>query len=172
MAININTVRINVPSEIQQVRELFALEFRNALARRYGRIPSSAFVAREFNIRAYGCEPVTHESARRWLRGLSLPNGERLRILKTWLEMDLNFLFTHSGLQQQQVLNPDRQTVAFSAQPTANGICNANQLATADFGADSELLSALLLNLSPDQKSTLLTLALRLAAQNNRPQTA
>lgn len=78
---------------------------------------------------------------------------------------------THSGLQQQLLLNPDRQTAALSAQPTANGIRNANQLATADFGVDSELLSALLLNLSPDQKSTLLTLALRLAAQNNRPQT-
>jgi hypothetical protein len=47
-------------------------------------------VAREFNLRAYDTSPVSQESARRWLRGVSLPEEERLRVLVNWLNLDFN----------------------------------------------------------------------------------
>jgi len=83
---------LQVPTSFD-CREEFARALRQTLVSRFGRLPSAAFVAREFNIRAYGCEPITQESARRWLRGLSVPAGNRLGVLQKWLDIDLNRIF-------------------------------------------------------------------------------
>lgn len=72
------------------IKENFSALLRDSLRSRYGRIPSAAVVAREFNLRAYDTSPVSQESARRWLRGVSLPEEERLRILVNWLQLDFN----------------------------------------------------------------------------------
>jgi len=88
----------------------FSRLLRESLASRYGKLPSAAFVAREFNLRAYGCEPITQESARRWLRGLSIPSGKRLGVLQAWLKFDLNPLF--SGVLPVQELSPQGTSVA------------------------------------------------------------
>jgi hypothetical protein len=72
------------------IKENFSALLRDSLRSRYGRIPSAAVVAREFNLRAYETSPVSQESARRWLRGVSLPEEERLRILVNWLNLDFN----------------------------------------------------------------------------------
>lgn len=47
-------------------------------------------MAREFNLRAYDTTPISQESARRWIRGVSLPEEERLRVLVEWLDLDFN----------------------------------------------------------------------------------
>jgi hypothetical protein len=85
-------------------RSAFSRLLRESLISRYGKLPSAAFVAREFNIRAYGCEPVTQESARRWLRGLSIPTGNKLGVLQAWLKFDLNQLFTPASNHQGALL--------------------------------------------------------------------
>jgi hypothetical protein len=72
------------------IKESFSALLRNSLRARYGRIPSAAVVAREFNLRAYDTSPISQESARRWLRGVSLPEEERLRVLVNWLNLDFN----------------------------------------------------------------------------------
>jgi hypothetical protein len=63
-----------------------------ALALRYQEIPSAAFVAKEFNLRTSTSEPITQESARRWLRGLAIPELDKLLVLRSWLDLDLNAL--------------------------------------------------------------------------------
>ena len=72
------------------IKESFSALLRDSLRARYGRIPSAAVVAREFNLRAYETSPISQESARRWLRGVSLPEEERLRVLVNWLNLDFN----------------------------------------------------------------------------------
>jgi hypothetical protein len=76
------------------VKENFSALLRNSLKDRYGRLPSAAVLAREFNLRAYNTTPISGESARRWLRGVCLPEEERLRILVNWLNLDFNKALT------------------------------------------------------------------------------
>jgi hypothetical protein len=85
-------------------KSAFSRLLRECLISRYGKLPSASFVAREFNIRAYGCEPITQESARRWLRGLSIPTGNRLGVLQAWLKFDLNQLFSPASQYQEASL--------------------------------------------------------------------
>lgn len=77
-------------AKTNDIKESFSALLRDSLRAQYGRIPSAAVVAREFNLRAYDTSPVSQESARRWLRGVSLPEEERLRVLVNWLNLDFN----------------------------------------------------------------------------------
>jgi len=74
------------------LQESFSLALTNALLLRYHEIPSAAFLAREFNLRAHYSELITQESARRWLKGLAIPKFDKLLILRAWLDLDLNAL--------------------------------------------------------------------------------
>ena len=74
------------------LQESFALALANALLTRYREVPSASFLAKEFNLRASHCEPITHETARRWLKGLAIPKFDKLLLLRSWLDLDLNAL--------------------------------------------------------------------------------
>lgn len=74
------------------LQESFALALANALLANYQEIPSASFLAREFNLRNHHSEPITQESARRWLKGLAIPKFDKLVILRAWLGIDLNTL--------------------------------------------------------------------------------
>ena len=74
------------------LHESFALALANSLLARYRKIPSASFLAREFNLRARHCEPITQETARRWLKGMALPKFDKLVLLRSWLDLDLNAL--------------------------------------------------------------------------------
>lgn len=56
-------------------------------------MPSAAVVARDFNFRSPQLSPISQETARRWIRGLSVPEIERLSILATWLKIDVKEIF-------------------------------------------------------------------------------
>lgn len=94
------------------IKENFAALMRDALRARYGRIPSAAVVAREFNLRAYGTSPISQESARRWLRGVSLPEEERLRVLVNWLNLNFNDALrqTRPAMQRPMPAVPARRS--------------------------------------------------------------
>ena len=72
------------------MKEWFAQTLRESLQARYGKLPSAATVARDFNLRAYGVSPITQESARRWMRGEAFPKPEYLEILLSWLGISLD----------------------------------------------------------------------------------
>lgn len=74
----------------QRFKELFAAEFRDVLVKRFGRIPTAETIASEFNVRAMGTETISIETARRWLRGLRLPNAAHLRVLSGWLGVEFS----------------------------------------------------------------------------------
>ena len=75
------------------VAEKFSSELRRNLEPFFGKSLTAESLAREFNLRAIGCDSITRETARRWLTGSALPEYGRLVVLKKWLELDMNFIF-------------------------------------------------------------------------------
>ena len=75
-----------------ELRQAFALALKNGLLMRFKEVPSAAFIAKEFNLRTPGLDPISQESARRWLRGLAIPEFDKLLVLRSWLNLDLNAL--------------------------------------------------------------------------------
>ena len=64
-----------------------------ALVQHYGRMPSAAVVARDFNLRCtQDVKPITNETSRRWIKGISLPELARLNVLANWINLDIGNL--------------------------------------------------------------------------------
>jgi hypothetical protein len=73
-----------------EIKDSFSSSLRICLKAYYGKIPSASTFAKDFNLRAYDTLPITQESARRWMRGVSLPEEDRLCVLINWLNLDFN----------------------------------------------------------------------------------
>lgn len=80
----------------KKIQAIFSKCLAERLLERYHKIPSAAFIAKEFNLRAFDVEPISQESARKWLRGLAVPELNKLFILQSWLQIDLNALNVYS----------------------------------------------------------------------------
>jgi hypothetical protein len=93
-----------MPSK-KALRDSFSLALSNGLLMRYKQVPSAAFLAKEFNLRSGVAEPITQESARRWLRGLAIPELHKLLVLRSWLDLDLNAFGMPSidGIEKRKV---------------------------------------------------------------------
>ena len=77
----------------QKIRDTFSHSLKQCLVARYTKVPSAAFVAKEFNLRTEDVDDsISQESARKWLRGLAVPELDKLLILQAWLQIDLNTL--------------------------------------------------------------------------------
>lgn len=68
----------------------FAQSLKKTLISRFGKVPSASFVANNFNLRTYETQTITRETARKWLTGMSFPEGGRLKVLAEWLNLDVN----------------------------------------------------------------------------------
>lgn len=87
------------------IRKQFAEALRDALTIHFGKLPAASIVAREFNLRAYGVEAISQESARRWLRGLSMPSQDKLGVLQSWLSLDLNLILRSQSGPKHRLTN-------------------------------------------------------------------
>lgn len=81
-----------------ELKKCFSSVLQESLVKRYKKLPSSAFVAKEFNLRAVGSTPVTSEAVRRWIKGISLPEFERMVVLRNWLGIDLNLVCLEASM--------------------------------------------------------------------------
>jgi transcriptional regulator with XRE-family HTH domain len=86
----------------QEVAIVFSQAFKIGLLSKYRKIPSAGFIAREFNLRAKHTGTITNETARRWLKGMVLPDLEKLVILSEWLEIDLHTLLSLNKVNEHQ----------------------------------------------------------------------
>lgn len=87
----------------------FSKFFREGLRQKYGRLPSAAFIAIQFNRHLDGERSVSHETVRRWIRGISMPTYSHLQVLAAWLALDINKLMADYGsvnLYQTQTQGP------------------------------------------------------------------
>ncbi len=131
-----------------EIKDVFSRSLRACLHKHYGKVPTASIIARDFNLRAYDIEPITQESARRWIRGLSIPEEDRLKVLIEWLKLDFNdVLCSHhvgdkshhignSPLIHQKIQNDDQD----------------------DLSDDKEEQMKLFLNLPDDKKKLILEL--------------
>jgi len=75
------------------MKEIFSKLLCLELVRHYGRMPSASVVARDFNLRCtQDVKPITNETARRWIKGISLPELVRLNVLSNWINLDIGNL--------------------------------------------------------------------------------
>jgi hypothetical protein len=70
-------------------KDQFATALREALKAKYGRLPSTSFIAMHFNIRV-ASNGVSGETVRRWIRGVSLPRCTHMDVLVEWLGLDMD----------------------------------------------------------------------------------
>ncbi|MFY9137376.1 hypothetical protein [Zwartia sp.] len=70
------------------VLQRFAKAFTAGLYKKFGKVPSTSVIADSFNDQAIGVKGITRETARRWLRGSSYPETDRLQLLIDWLELN------------------------------------------------------------------------------------
>lgn len=89
------------------LKSRFSASLNTQLLSYYRRIPSASILARDFNMRAQGSiSPITQETARRWIRGLSMPEMDKLQILAQWLELDINLNL--NPIPTGQEINPSQ----------------------------------------------------------------
>ena len=88
---------ITIKNKVMNNREQFAFEFAELLnkylIRKYKKTPSANFFANQFNLRAKGTTTITAETARKWLRGISVPEIDRFLVLIDWLGFHPGELF-------------------------------------------------------------------------------
>jgi len=76
----------------RHVAQQFARALNRGLFRYYGRNPSAAMVARDFNLRSRSESPISQEASRKWMRGLTVPELAKMQVLAEWLNLDLRTL--------------------------------------------------------------------------------
>jgi len=138
------------------VKDQFARLLKEALTAHFGKMPAVAVVTREFNLRAHGVEPVTQESVRRWLKGISMPEERKLRILTSWLRLDLARCF--GGL-----LQADGMASNGNGRGNGNGQGNGNGNDGAKAQDGHQRLVTLIAGLPPAERRMLEQLAETLA---------
>ena len=125
------------------MKEQFARSLRECLKVRYGKLPSAATVARDFNLRAYGVSPITQESTRRWMRGESFPKPEYLQILIHWLGVSLD----------ASVLTPEKRVFDAHAIDLEHGPGYITPM-----NPGQERLARLFISLNPEQQKAVMEL--------------
>ena len=90
---------------MKDLKNNFSLHLQNKLRERYGKIPSCAVFARDFSLLAKDVEPISIETARKWMRGKALPHAARLRVLCAWLQIDTSLGQADSNQYNYQSLN-------------------------------------------------------------------
>lgn len=73
-----------------------------SLIKKYNKTPSANFVANQFNLRANGTTTITAETARKWLRGIAVPEIDRFVVLIHWLEFQPEEIFGIEGKLNQR----------------------------------------------------------------------
>jgi len=72
----------------EAVTQRFATALKLGLLEKFGKVPSTSVIADCFNQQASGVKGISRETARRWLRGLSYPETDRLQLLLEWLGLN------------------------------------------------------------------------------------
>ena len=72
------------------MRKKFSVHFKEQLKKRYRKVPSTSFIANEFNLRAHDSETVTREAVRKRLNGLSFPKSDKLTVMRKWLDIEID----------------------------------------------------------------------------------
>ena len=94
--------------------KLFSDELNKALRLKYkSKNISALYFATQFNKQCKKSSlHISQESARKWLRGLSFPNQERVMVLILWLKLDSRLFY----IENPQISNDDIKNQAITAE--------------------------------------------------------
>jgi hypothetical protein len=73
---------------LDNVADRFRLTLSDHLKKRFGKVVSAQRFADQYNLNAYGTTAISRETARRWIRGKTIPDYGHLVALIHWLEID------------------------------------------------------------------------------------
>jgi len=74
--------------------ERFSITLRSGLVNKFSCIPTAQKFSDEFNLRSIN--PITRETARKWINGLVMPESERLLVLIQWLNLNSDYVYLAS----------------------------------------------------------------------------
>lgn len=80
----------NIPRT--DLKWLFSQALTVALLKKYRKKVSATFFAAHFSSYCKEGDGISVETARRWLKGMSIPEFDKMIILRDWLEIDLNVI--------------------------------------------------------------------------------
>ena len=75
--------------------ERFSIVLRSGLVNKFSRMPTAQKFSDEFNLRSIN--PITRETARKWINGLVMPESERLLVLIQWLNLNADYVYLNSA---------------------------------------------------------------------------
>ena len=127
----------------------FSQHLAKALLAKYKKKVSIVFFVNQFNLRAYGTNTISYETGRKWLKGISMPQLSKMKVLIKWLNLDPSMLFLDNELSSEQpiALASDNIAIILSVQASQH-LLECLQAVTLDLDAQSQhflLLSALTL---------------------------
>ncbi|MGF6769622.1 transcriptional regulator with XRE-family HTH domain [Paraburkholderia sp. GAS199] len=84
---------------------------KNAFAKRLRdsleplKIRGGTKLAEQFNLRHRGAQPVSPQTAHKWLKGTTIPTPDKLQTLAEWLKVEVHWLHygPSPGVRQRQV---------------------------------------------------------------------
>jgi hypothetical protein len=76
------------------IMERFSNALRSCLIDKFNHIPTAQKFSDEFNLRSI--DPITRETARKWINGLVMPKPERLLVLIQWLSLNSDYVYLNS----------------------------------------------------------------------------
>jgi transcriptional regulator with XRE-family HTH domain len=70
----------------------FSERLKFAMKRAPEKLRGSTDLALHFNLRHHGEQPVSPQTAHKWLSGRTIPTDDKLRTLAAWLKVDVHWL--------------------------------------------------------------------------------
>jgi hypothetical protein len=101
----------------------FSQHLSKSLLAKYKSRVSVVFFVNQFNLRAHGTNTIAYETGRKWLKGMTIPQISKMKVLVKWLDLELDFLFIEDDLLNGQPVPLDSDnivhslSVQFSQQP-------------------------------------------------------
>jgi len=137
-------------NDLESHKHNFSQHLVESLLTKYKKPTSVAFFVNQFNLRAYGANTIAYETGRKWLKGMTIPQLSKMKVLCKWLELDPNII--SDGLQAITIvpIKPmvsDNIVMIYSVQDSQH-LLECLQAVTLDLDEQSQhflLLSALTL---------------------------
>ena len=134
-------------SQSPNITQNFAKTLKEQLILRFGKVPSASVLANNFNLRAYGTQAISRETARKWLAGLAYPESKRLQVLAQWLSLDTNrFIGNQTTITSKETISAPIERESLFSQSILDAL--SSQIAVVDCNGQIVQVNAAWRNLS------------------------
>ncbi|OXJ00823.1 transcriptional regulator [Burkholderia sp. AU33803] len=97
----------NLPMPTSEEKAAFSERLKFALRRSPEKVTGATELANRFNLRHRGAQPVSPQTAHKWLTGRTIPTSDKLVTLAEWLRVEVHWL--HYGPSPSVIEHPTPQ---------------------------------------------------------------